>query len=225
MVREQYYIVIRKGQKAGPFSKEELLNKIKPDTLIWHEGLDSWKKASEIEQVNSILNALPPPLPKDKSFFSVTFECIILYKYIIFNVTICLLFFYLMFFLFFGGLAIDHYEKTYFSNEKMSYELQQNKSYSLDDLYKLTLKQKEKTDAIAKFTLLEYLLDIGNSSWLSSRYYYQDFIKTKQLIYLLSSVGSIILTFIYIYSHFKNILRKKNKNDTLRSAKNIPTND
>lgn len=57
-----------KLRKHGPVEKEELLKlfktgKLKVDTLVWKDGLDEWKKAISIDELN--LNALnPPPLPK-----------------------------------------------------------------------------------------------------------------------------------------------------------------
>jgi hypothetical protein len=47
--------------KEGPFSIEELkIEDIKPDTLIWYEGLDDWTPAIDIEQVKLILELNPP---------------------------------------------------------------------------------------------------------------------------------------------------------------------
>jgi hypothetical protein len=47
--------------KVGPLSIEELkIEDIKPDTLIWHEGLDDWTPAIDIEEVKLILELNPP---------------------------------------------------------------------------------------------------------------------------------------------------------------------
>jgi hypothetical protein len=47
--------------KEGPFSIEELkIEDIKPDTLIWYEGLDDWTPAIDIEEVKLILELNPP---------------------------------------------------------------------------------------------------------------------------------------------------------------------
>ncbi len=47
--------------KEGPLSIEELkIEDIKPDTLIWYEGLDDWTPAIDIEEVKLILELNPP---------------------------------------------------------------------------------------------------------------------------------------------------------------------
>ena len=47
--------------KEGPFTIEELkIEDIKPDTLIWHEGLEDWTPAIDIEEVKLILELNPP---------------------------------------------------------------------------------------------------------------------------------------------------------------------
>lgn len=49
--------------KEGPFSIEELkIEDIKPDTLIWYEGLDDWTPAIDIEEVKFILELNPPDI-------------------------------------------------------------------------------------------------------------------------------------------------------------------
>lgn len=61
---KQYFIFLNK-EKQGPytFSELEKLN-INSNSLIWTKGMDDWTKASNIEELNIILENLPPPLPK-----------------------------------------------------------------------------------------------------------------------------------------------------------------
>lgn len=52
-------------EQEGPYTLDELIQKkINTSTMIWYEGLDNWKKASEIEEIKSILTILPPPFKK-----------------------------------------------------------------------------------------------------------------------------------------------------------------
>lgn len=61
---DRKYFYIEEGKQNGPFLKEELTGKISPETLIWYEGLDNWKKASEIHELLN-LQLIPPPIPDD----------------------------------------------------------------------------------------------------------------------------------------------------------------
>ena len=58
------YFYIKDDQKIGPLSTEDLstadLNK---DTLVWFQGLDYWTPMGEIEELKSVLEIKPPPIP------------------------------------------------------------------------------------------------------------------------------------------------------------------
>ena len=59
---KQYYIIV-KNEQIGPLSIDELLTKkIVKETKVWHEGLEDWKNANEIEELKTILNSIPPPI-------------------------------------------------------------------------------------------------------------------------------------------------------------------
>lgn len=50
-------------EKEGPVSLEELKQKdIQAKTLIWHEGLDDWKEAVNVDELREIFELSPPPL-------------------------------------------------------------------------------------------------------------------------------------------------------------------
>ncbi|UQD57105.1 DUF4339 domain-containing protein [Flavobacterium sp. K5-23] len=50
-------------ENSGPFGLEDLKNKrITKTTPVWCEGMEDWKSAGEIEELKSILHAIPPPL-------------------------------------------------------------------------------------------------------------------------------------------------------------------
>ncbi|MEM7105478.1 MAG: DUF4339 domain-containing protein [Bacteroidota bacterium] len=60
---EYYYV--KDEQQFGPFSFEGLKNeKVKPTYLVWREGFDDWKIASEVEEIKELFKATPPPIPK-----------------------------------------------------------------------------------------------------------------------------------------------------------------
>ena len=53
-------------EKHGPFTFDEIqLTSIYPDTLIWHQGLDNWIPAKEIEEFLEIFKNTPPPINKE----------------------------------------------------------------------------------------------------------------------------------------------------------------
>jgi len=53
---KEYYISNSAGNEEGPFSLKELENKeINNDTLVWYEGLENWKAASEVDDLNNLL--------------------------------------------------------------------------------------------------------------------------------------------------------------------------
>jgi len=62
-------------EKEGPVTFEELRNlDINPDTLIWHEGMDTWKAAKFIDELQEILELNPPPIEAQAA--GVTFEAL-----------------------------------------------------------------------------------------------------------------------------------------------------
>jgi len=58
------YFLIKNDTKNGPYSISELQSiDFNKDTLIWHNGLENWKKAEEFEELLVILEETPPPIP------------------------------------------------------------------------------------------------------------------------------------------------------------------
>jgi hypothetical protein len=58
------YFYINKKEKIGPISLDELKDStLERNTLVWREGLDSWKKAEEFEELDEIFNSIPPEIP------------------------------------------------------------------------------------------------------------------------------------------------------------------
>lgn len=63
---KHYFYSDGENQK-GPFTFEQLKNEnIKKETLIWFEGLDDWKPAKEIRELDEIFELIPPPIPKSE---------------------------------------------------------------------------------------------------------------------------------------------------------------
>lgn len=59
---KEYYIA--KGEeKTGPFSLDEMKIQIfYADTLIWKEGWHDWIKASDVPELQQLINSAPPPI-------------------------------------------------------------------------------------------------------------------------------------------------------------------
>lgn len=50
-------------ESSGPFDFEELISKkINPKTPVWFEGLDTWKFANELTELNNLFQPIPPPI-------------------------------------------------------------------------------------------------------------------------------------------------------------------
>ena len=59
------YFIHDGTNQQGPFLVEELkLQKISKGSMVWHEGMDTWKPAGEIDELKSIFTVVPPPFVK-----------------------------------------------------------------------------------------------------------------------------------------------------------------
>ena len=53
----------------GPFTLEELKTKrITRDTYVWYQGLDGWKTASSLPELNELFMLTPPPIQPNPAF-------------------------------------------------------------------------------------------------------------------------------------------------------------
>lgn len=87
---KKYYIVIN-GVKKGPFTLNDLKGEeLTPSTLVWTHELKNWTEAKNVEELNSIITALPPPIPKtpDKAIIVIATEIQINFLIALFAVTI-----------------------------------------------------------------------------------------------------------------------------------------
>lgn len=51
------------GQQAGPFVREELKNHdIKPESMVWREGLENWVAASALPELADLFAPTQPPV-------------------------------------------------------------------------------------------------------------------------------------------------------------------
>ncbi len=60
------------GQREGPVSSEGLESllvngKLKPNSLVWQEGMKAWAPAKQIADLKPLLASLPPDLPSQSS--------------------------------------------------------------------------------------------------------------------------------------------------------------
>lgn len=53
-MNEALYFYVKNGNCEGPFSAEELIKLITPDTLIWTEGMTEWAPASEVATISEM---------------------------------------------------------------------------------------------------------------------------------------------------------------------------
>jgi hypothetical protein len=57
------------GQQQGPFDMGTLATKVRDgaltsSTLVWKPGMKVWAAAETVDELQSLLAAAPPPLPK-----------------------------------------------------------------------------------------------------------------------------------------------------------------
>lgn len=59
------YWIAKDKERKGPLKAEELISaKITPDTLVWRDGLPTWVKAEELEELAWLFSdELPPEVP------------------------------------------------------------------------------------------------------------------------------------------------------------------
>ena len=62
-----YHVAVG-GQQAGPYDMQTLQQQAQQgtltrDSLVWSQGMDAWKKAGEVEALQGLFAATPPPLP------------------------------------------------------------------------------------------------------------------------------------------------------------------
>jgi uncharacterized RDD family membrane protein YckC len=62
---KKYYIVLN-GKQEGPFTFEELKNKINLETFVWFEGLEKWIKAKELPELKTFFTQTPPPFNENE---------------------------------------------------------------------------------------------------------------------------------------------------------------
>lgn len=53
-MNEALYFYVKNGVSEGPFSAEELIKLITPDTLIWTEGMTEWAQASDVAPISEM---------------------------------------------------------------------------------------------------------------------------------------------------------------------------
>jgi hypothetical protein len=57
------YFLHNGTESSGPFSFDELrIKKISKTTPVWFEGMEKWKYAKDIEELQSLIKTTPPPL-------------------------------------------------------------------------------------------------------------------------------------------------------------------
>lgn len=63
------YFVAIDGQQKGPFAthilKEMVLrNELTRETLVWRKGMENWASAGQLNELSSLFESVPPPIPE-----------------------------------------------------------------------------------------------------------------------------------------------------------------
>lgn len=62
---KKYYVHDGEQQK-GPFDIDELKSQnLKPTTMVWFEGMQDWKAAKDVDELNQLFKSIPPPIKKE----------------------------------------------------------------------------------------------------------------------------------------------------------------
>ena len=62
-----YYYLSSDNKPMGPFTPEELYQKINKETLVWSEGMAAWVNAASVPELVPMFSILPPPPPSPKT--------------------------------------------------------------------------------------------------------------------------------------------------------------
>lgn len=63
---ETYYFIQKNSEKKGPFKISDLKAEfLSPNSLVWRNDSDTWKSASEYEELKDIIFIEPPLTPKE----------------------------------------------------------------------------------------------------------------------------------------------------------------
>ena len=61
------YYINNGNENGGPFTIEELKSQhISTATLVWFNGMDEWKYAADIEELQPLISTLPPPVKQSQ---------------------------------------------------------------------------------------------------------------------------------------------------------------
>ena len=73
-MEKEFYYLDEKEQK-GPFCIDQLKTVgLKPDTLVWADGLENWKPVKDVEELKGLLKRTPPPPPIFDNFTTSTIQ-------------------------------------------------------------------------------------------------------------------------------------------------------
>ncbi|RYE31534.1 MAG: DUF4339 domain-containing protein, partial [Sphingobacteriales bacterium] len=63
-----HYFVAINGAQTGPFDLNALTQMTKTgsltrESMVWKNGMSNWATASQVPELSSIFNNIPPPIP------------------------------------------------------------------------------------------------------------------------------------------------------------------
>ena len=173
------YFYTNEKEKFGPFTFNELKEQnLSRNTKVWFYGLDGWKPLNEIEELNSLINSIPPPLKtvvKKETENSITEITIIKKKSknrkILNGVLIVLALLVIITFLSYISFKNQTDNKLYLSISSSAYETDVDFNFYVDKFYRDVenygiFPKKPKTQII-KFAKLDQLDDATHIHGLS----------------------------------------------------------
>lgn len=93
------FYFLENEKKIGPVTKNELVNRISSNTLVWREGLKDWIKAKDVSELKDIISEGPPLTPNERKVKNINN----LFSFDFFTIEFWILFIFVM--LFCWGIA------------------------------------------------------------------------------------------------------------------------
>ena len=57
------YFIAESGTQKGPFTAEELAGQgVRPDTMVWAEGMTEWQRVDQVSGLQGVLGSIPAPM-------------------------------------------------------------------------------------------------------------------------------------------------------------------
>ena len=64
-MESKYYIAVNENERQGPFTAEQLSDKVTADTLVWSDKLDNWMPVKDVPE---LWKSIQPNTTKETAF-------------------------------------------------------------------------------------------------------------------------------------------------------------